>query len=207
VSPKFRLSRALRESSANHHDQHAINAFADKIDLRKLSVEQFIQLLETLHMLGSVGAGVELSSLSTEVLVDIVQRASKEQVKAIADHPELRSVFLDEIFRRMSDHFLEDKARHVNFVVSWRFSDGDGDDGFDRFQTVIEDGVCVSSTDLGRSPDTTITLSVDDFIRMATGNAAVATMFVTGKVKVKGEYAPAVRFSSYFDIPKASANS
>jgi hypothetical protein len=48
----------------------------------------------------------------------------------------------------------------------------------------------VSSTDLGRSPDTTITLSVDDFIRMATGNAAVAAMFVTGKVKVKGEYAP-----------------
>ena len=201
---RFRFSRTLRESSASRGDHHAINAFADKIDLRKLSVDQFIQLLETLHMLGSVGAGVELSSLSTEVLVDIVQRASKEQVKAIADHPELRSVFLDEIFRRMTDHFLEDKARHVNFVVSWRFSEGDGDDGFDRFQTVIEDGICISSADLGRSPDTTITLSVDDFIRMATGNAAVAAMFVTGKVKVKGEYAPALRFSSYFDIPKAS---
>ena len=67
---------------------------------------------------------------------------------------------------------------------------------------MIEDGLCVSSTDLSRTPDTTITLSVDDFIRMATGNAAVAAMFVTGRVKVKGEYAPAVRFSSYFDIPK-----
>ncbi|MDT7726975.1 MAG: hypothetical protein QOI21_3551 [Actinomycetota bacterium] len=203
-SRRFRFSSAPKESSENHGDHHAINAFADKIDLRKLNADQFIQLLETLHMLGTVGAGVELSSLSTEVLVDIVQRASKEQVKAIADHPELRAVFLDEIFRRMSEHFLKDKARHVNFVVAWRFSEGTGDDGFDRFQTVIEDGVCVSSTDLGRAPDTTITLSVDDFIRMATGNAAVAAMFVTGKVKVKGEYAPAVRFSSYFDIPKAS---
>jgi putative sterol carrier protein len=205
-SRRFRFYRALRESPGNRGDHHAINAFADKIDLRKLSADQFIQLLETLHMLGTVGAGVELSSLSTEVLVDIVQRASKEQVKAIADHPELRSVFLDEIFRRMSEHFLEDKARHINFVVSWRFSEGDGDDGFDRFQTVIEDGVCVSSTDLGRSPDTTITLSVDDFIRMATGNAAMAAMFVTGKVRVKGEYAPAVRFSSYFDIPKGNTS-
>jgi putative sterol carrier protein len=102
----------------------------------------------------------------------------------------------------MSEHFLEEKARHINFVVSWRFLDGDGEDGFDRFQTVIEDGACVSSPDLGRTPDTTITLSVDDFIRLATGNAAVAAMFVTGKVKVKGEYAPAVRFNSYFDIPK-----
>jgi hypothetical protein len=33
----------------------------------------------------------------------------------------------------------------------------------------------------------------------------VATMFVTGRVRVKGEYAPAVRFSSYFDIPGTAA--
>jgi putative sterol carrier protein len=48
------------------------------------------------------------------------------------------------------------------------------EDGFDRFQTVIEDGAGVSSSDLRRTPDTTITLSVDDFVRMATGNAAAA---------------------------------
>ncbi|MEC3982711.1 SCP2 sterol-binding domain-containing protein [Amycolatopsis sp. H20-H5] len=181
-----------------------MNGFAEKIDLTRLNREQFVQVLETLHMLGDTGAGIELSSLSTQVLVDIVRRASKEQLKSIADHPELRAVFLDEIFARMSHHFLPERAKHVDFVVSWRFSDGDGEDGFDRFQTVIEDGVCVSSADLARTPDTTITVSVDDFIRMATGNAAVAAMFVTGKVKVKGEYAPAVRFSSYFDIPKPS---
>jgi putative sterol carrier protein len=185
---------------------HAINGFAEKLVIGNLTAEQFIQVLETLHMLGNAGAGIELSSLSTDVLVDVVRRASRDQLKAIADHPELRSVFLDEIFRRMSEHFLPSRARHVDFVVSWRFSEGAGEDGYDRFQTVIEDGVCVSSTDLSRTPDTTITLSVDDFIRMATGNAAVAAMFVTGRVKVKGEYAPAVRFSSYFDIPKPTAD-
>ena len=185
---------------------HAVNGFAEKLVIGNLTPEQFIQVLETLHMLGNAGAGIELSSLSTDVLVDVVRRASRDQLKAIADHPELRSVFLDEIFRRMSEHFLPERARHVDFVVSWRFSEGIGEDGYDRFQTVIEDGVCVSSTDLSRTPDTTITLSVDDFIRMATGNAAVAAMFVTGRVKVKGEYAPAVRFSSYFDIPKPTVD-
>ncbi|MCU1684628.1 MAG: hypothetical protein JWQ81_5367 [Amycolatopsis sp.] len=199
---RFRFSRTLESRKNGSGSGHVINGFADKLDLTKLSVEQFVQVLETLHMLGTVGAGVELSSLSTEILVDLVQRASKDQIKAIADHAELRSVFLDEIFRRMSEHFLPEKAKYVDFVVSWRFLGGTGEDGFDRFQTVIEDGVCVSSIDLARSPDTTLTLSVDDFIRMATGNAAVAAMFVTGKVKVKGEYTPAVRFSSYFDIPK-----
>jgi len=183
-----------------------VNAFAEKLVIGRLTPAQFTQVLETLHMLGSAGAGIELSSLSTDVLVDVVRQASRDQLKAIADHPELRSVFLDEIFRRMSEHFSPTRARHVDFVVSWRFLDGSGEDGYDRFQTVIEDGVCVSSTDLSRTPDTTITLSVDDFIRMATGNAAVAAMFVTGRVKVKGEYAPAVRFSSYFDIPKPSGD-
>jgi putative sterol carrier protein len=196
--PWRRFSRPHASSAAGH----AVNGFARKLELAKLTPEQFVQVLETLHMLGNAGAGIELSSLSTQVLVDIVGRSSRDQLKAIADHPELRSVFLDEIFRRMSEHFLPDRARYVNVVVSWRFSGGETEDGYDRFQTVIEDGLCVSSTDLSRTPDTTITLSVDDFIRMATGNAAVATMFVTGRVKVKGEYAPAVRLSSYFDIPK-----
>jgi putative sterol carrier protein len=182
---------------------HPINAFAQRIELAKLDPEQFVRLLETLHMLGTTGAGVELPSLTTETLVGIVGRASKEQIKAIANHRELRSVFLDEIFRRMSEHFLPERAKNVNIVVGWRFSDGYGEDGFDRFQTVIEDGVCVSSADLGRSADTTVTLSADDFIRMATGTVAVATMFVTGRVRVRGEYAPVVRFSSYFEIPEA----
>ncbi|WP_072475440.1 SCP2 sterol-binding domain-containing protein [Amycolatopsis australiensis] len=183
-----------------------MNAFAEKLVIGNLTPEQFVQVLETLHMLGEAGAGIELSSLATDVLVNVVNRCSRDHLKAIADHPELRAVFLDEIFRRMSEHFLSERARHVSFVVSWRFSEGSGEDGYDRFQTVIEDGVCVSSPELTRTPDTTITLSVDDFIRIATGNAAVAAMFVTGRVKVKGEYAPAVRFSSYFDIPKPTVD-
>ncbi|GAB3480609.1 SCP2 sterol-binding domain-containing protein [Amycolatopsis cihanbeyliensis] len=181
--------------------EHAINAFARGVDVGALSADQFVQLIETLHMLGRMGAGVELSSLSTEVLADIVRSASKEQLKAITEHDELRSVFLDEIFRRMSEHFVPERARNVSFVVGWRFTWGDGSAGFDRFQTLIEDGVCVSSADLGHEPDTTITVSAEDFIRMATGGVAMATMFVTGRVRVKGEYAPAMRLSSYFDLP------
>ncbi|WP_326567263.1 SCP2 sterol-binding domain-containing protein [Amycolatopsis rhabdoformis] len=198
------MSRFSRPRSAAT-EGHAVNGFARQLEVAKLTPAQFVQVLETLHMLGTAGAGIELSSLTTQSLVDVVNRASRDQLKALADHPDLRAVFLDEIFRRMSEHFRPDRARHVDFVVSWRFSGATTEDGYDRFQTVIESGACVSSTDLSRTPDTTLTLSVDDFIRMATGTAAPAAMFVTGRVKVKGEYAPAVRFSSYFDIPKASS--
>ncbi|QRP46170.1 SCP2 sterol-binding domain-containing protein [Amycolatopsis sp. FDAARGOS 1241] len=183
-------------------DGHVVNGFARELRVGKLSPAQFVQVLETLHMLGTAGAGIDLTSLTTQALVDVVHRASRDQLKALADHPDLRAVFLDEIFRRMSEHFRPDRARHLDFVVAWRFPGGSGHDGYDRFQTVIEDGVCVSSTTLSRTPDTTLTLSVDDFIRLATGASAPAALFVTGRVKVKGEYAPVVRFSSYFDIPK-----
>ncbi|OZM72859.1 sterol-binding protein [Amycolatopsis antarctica] len=171
------------------------------LEIGKLSPGQFVTVLETLHMLGTAGAGVELSSLSTPRLVDIVHKASREQVAALAEHEELRAVFLHEIFRRMGEQLVPERARNVSFVVSWRFPRPGAAEEYDRYQLLIEDGECTSGPDLGLTPDTTITLGVDDFIRMATGVAAVAPMFVTGKVKVKGEYAPAVRLSSYFDMP------
>lgn len=183
-------------------DGNALDTFARSIDVTTLDEQQFVRLLETLHMLGTTGSGLHLRDLSTDVLADIVRTASKEQLRAVVLHGELRSLFLDEIFHRMSERFLPAKAHGADLVVSWRFTEGAGDGGYDRFQTVIEQGSCVSGVDLGREPDTTVTLCASDFIRMATGNANVASMFVTGKVRVKGEYAPAVRFSSYFDIPK-----
>lgn len=179
-----------------------IDVLARRVDFRKLSAPQFIRLLETLHMLELAEAGVRLRGLSTETFVDVVGRASKEQLRAVAEHPALRPLFLEETFRRMSERFLAEKARSLSFVVTWRFSGGQGAGGFDRFQTVIEDGCCVSGTELAREPQTTVTIAAEDFFRVATGNAAVAALFVTGKVKVKGEYAPVVRLTGYFDIPE-----
>ncbi|MDV6011053.1 alkyl sulfatase C-terminal domain-containing protein [Haloechinothrix sp. LS1_15] len=183
----------------------ALDALASGIDLGRLSPEQFEQLIKALHMLGESGSGVELSSLSTESFVNLVARASKDQLKRITEDTELRTFFLEEIFRRMSDHLIESKSRGVSLTLSWRFTDGDdADEGgeYQRYQTVIEDGVCVSGEDLGRVPDTTLTMSALDFMRVATGNAAVAPMFITGRVRVKGDYSLAAMLSSYFDIPK-----
>lgn len=115
-------------------------------------------------------------------------------------------MFLEEIFARMSGLFLAERARSLSFVLTWRFHVGRGEDGFDRFQTVIEDGCCVSGTEIGRAPQTTVTIAADDFFRVATGKAGVAALSMTGKVKVKGEYAPLVRLTTCFDIPKPAQN-
>lgn len=178
------------------------DTFARNIDVAALDAQQFMQLLETLHTLDRTGAGYELRGLATGTLAEIVRNASKEQLRALEQHGELRWVFVNEIFRRMTQHFRPDRAAEVDLVLSWRFTDGTGPGGYDRYQTVIENGRCVSGADLGREQDTTLTMCVADFVRLATGNANVATMFMTGRVRVKGEYTPAVRFSGYFDMPK-----
>lgn len=198
-----RRARRHRHSGNDARPPHdLLDTFARNIDFTALDEQQFVHLLETLRILDTTGAGYELRGLSTDGIAEIVHCASKEKLRAIEEHGQLRAVFLDEIFRRMSERFRPDKAGNTDLVVSWRFTDGSGTDGYDRFQTVLKDGRCVSGADLRREPDTTLTLAVSDFVRIATGNANVASMFVTGKVRVKGEYAPAVRFSSYFDIPK-----
>lgn len=182
-----------------------LDVLASALDPSRLTAEQFVQLLRTLHMLGDAGAGVHLSTLSTDSLVRLVSRASKEQLKALARDEILRPFFLDEIFRRMSEQLFSEKVRDISVVVSWRFTNDDVEDGFDRYQMVIEDGEFAAAKDLDRIPDTTVTLSVYDFILMATGNTAFASMFVTGKVKVKGDYSIAALLTTYFDIPKPVA--
>lgn len=177
-----------------------LDEFAEGLDVSALTPEQFVRLLDTLHMLEDSGAGASLSALSTDVLARVVGRTSKQQLRAIAEHPKLRPVLLREVFRRMAEQLVPERVKYVSLAVAWRFPDGAGD--YERFYTVIEDGVCTWSTRACEHVDTTITVATDDFLRMATGNAAVPAMFVTGKVKIRGDYTPALRFSGYFDLPK-----
>lgn len=182
-----------------------LDALSAALDLRKLSDEQFVQLLVTVHMLGHVGAGVSIHEMSTQSLVDLMAKASKKQLKLLSEHEDLRTFLLEELFRRMSDHLIPEKTRNLSMVVTWNFTNGAVDEPPFVYQTLVEDGMCTSAPDLGMAPDTTVTVSVYDFIRMATGGNAIAvSMFVSGKIKVRGDYSVAMRFIGFFDIPKAS---
>jgi hypothetical protein len=196
--------RRARAAGAPAASGTELDALAAALDLRKLSDEQFVQLLVTVHMLGHIGAGVSLQEMSTQSLVNLLAQASKKQLKLLAEHPELRAFLLEELFRRMADHLIAEKTRDLSVVVSWNFTNGAEEPPF-VYQTLVEDGLCTSAPDLGLEPDTTVTVSIYDFIRMATGgNALAMSMFVSGKIKVRGDYAVAARFIGLFEIPKPS---
>lgn len=182
-----------------------LDALAEALDLTRLAPEQFLQLLIAIHAVGEAGAGVHLSSMSTQSLVNLFAKTTKDQVRAISEDQVLRTFVLEEIFRRMAEHLIVEKVLDLSVAVTWQFTRPEDSAGYDVFQTVIEDGVCSTTQELVRDADTTVTLSVFDFIRMATGgNAAAAAMFVRGRLKIKGDYALAATITGYFNIPKPS---
>jgi putative sterol carrier protein len=175
-----------------------IDAFARAVDPRLLDEKQFVQLIDTLDMLGKAGTGVDLAAMRTDTFVWFVSRASPAQLNDLMAHPHLRHVVFDEVFRRMSEHLDTAKAATLRAVVHWRFT---GADDYDRFETVIENGVCTSGREPTADPRVTITLAPADFLRVVTGGVHVAMLFMRGKVKVRGDIAFAANLIGYFDLP------
>jgi putative sterol carrier protein len=172
------------------------------LDPRKVSRDRFVALLAELDRLAADGASVDLSDLDSATFARLITRASADQLKGVLVRPELRVRVLDEIFRRMGEHLRADRAAHTGAVVHWRLTGGTGDGGYDRYETVIEHGTCVSHRERTREPRVTITAHPADFLRLITGNASGPVLFMTGKLKVNGDLGFAAGLTSLFDLPR-----
>lgn len=186
-----------------------INTLGLVIDPKRLKRNEFVQLLTLITDLAESGARLNLAAMRPETFAAIMTRASAEQIDAVMAVPALRASILDEVFRRMAEHFRADRAPQGTAVVHWRIMGGHGDGGFDRYETVLADGICTVNP--GRSADyddqlasrATITIGPAEFLKLATGNGSAAVMFMTGKLRVKGDLGFAAGLSGLFHIPKA----
>lgn len=179
-----------------------INTIGQVIDPRALGREQFVRLLASLDRLAGLGANVDLSRMDARTFARIISRASTDQVQGALGRPELRTRILNEIFRRMGDHLRTDRAARTRAVVHWRLAGGTGDGGYDRYETVIEDGACTVHDRSTRDARVTITLHPVDFLRLITNNASGPVLFMTGKLKVNGDLGFAAGLTSLFDLPR-----
>lgn len=204
---RFRRKRAVSALSGHMvesaiHSTVDIDAFARAVDPARLDEKQFVQLIDVLDMLGRVGTGIELAAMRTDTFVWFVSRASTTQLEHLMSHPHLRLVVFEEIFRRMGEHLDPVKAATLQAVVHWRLSGGAGPGGYDRYETVIDNGTCESGQSPTADARVTLTLSPTDFLRAVTGSVNVALLFMRGKVKVKGDIAFAAGLINYFDLPR-----
>ena len=147
-------------------------------------------------------AEIDPSKVDAAELAGNMSQATDEQLAELMSGP-MRGEILDEIFRRMSEHFRADAAGDTEAVIHWHIG-GREDGGADSYETVIADRRCTVSPELGSDPPrVAFRIGGADFLRLVTGNAAGPMLFMSGKLKIEGDMMFAAGAASLFTIPKA----
>jgi putative sterol carrier protein len=180
-----------------------VDAIGRVIDPKKFGRTGLSTVLRALARLSAAGADFALSGLPAPAFAKIIANASKDQVQSVMVDPELRAMLLDEVHRRITAHLHQDRVRDLSAVVHWRLTGGSGEGGYDRYETVIENGKGSVNRTMEGQPKSTITLSPVDFLKLVTNGASAPVMFMTGKLKVRGDLAFAAGVGSLFDLPRA----
>lgn len=142
----------------------------------------------------------DFDSVDPKRFAQLVKTASNDQLAASISG-EKREAVLGEVFNRMPGLFRADRAGATNTVVHWNI--GDGPDGrVDTYELVIADGKCTLSPEPVNEPKLALTLGAVDFLKVVSGNANPVMMFMTGKLKAKGDLGLAAKIGDLFDIPK-----
>ncbi len=144
---------------------------------------------------------LDVGALTPQEFAQLVAQTPKREMAELMAGEHRRKV-LDEVFRRMTHHFRPDKAGSTSAVIHWRIG-GRPDGGHDEYEMVIADGACALSPRLEREPRLTVTADAVDFLRLASGNASGATLFLTRKLKLDGDLGLGANLTNLFDIPKA----
>jgi putative sterol carrier protein len=131
----------------------------------------------------------------------MVKSASKDDLEGLmsGDH---RSKILDQVFNRFPAQFRADRAGSTNAVIHWNIT-GRADGGADAYELVIADGKCTLSPTAEADPKLTVTIGGVDFLQLISGSANPMMMFMTGKLKAKGDLGLAANLANLFDLPKA----
>ncbi|SRR5260221_166903 len=141
----------------------------------------------------------ELAGADPNELAGMVGQLSDAELKEVMAS-EMRGQVLDEIFRRMGDHFRADRAKGqtvaVHFVIT-----GGPDGSSDSYQASIKDGVCTTSKELTEHPRATITADGVHFLRLVTGGSGGVELFLKGKLKISGDMMFAASVAGWFAIP------
>lgn len=114
---------------------------------------------------------------------------------------ERRQEILAEIFRRVPSMFRADRAGSTSAVIHWVIG-GRADGGSDTYQVVIEDGTCTTSATADREPRLTLSMGAVEFLKVISGAGNPMMMFMSGKVKAKGDLGLAANITNLFRVPK-----
>jgi putative sterol carrier protein len=101
---------------------------------------------------------------------------------------------IDEIMQRLPAAFDPARAQGLTANVQFDFTS----DGGKKYVVRIADGACTVEEGEVASPDAALISSQATYVAVAEGRLNVATAFMTGKLKVKGNMQLLMRFQQIF---------
>src|ERR1700681_996023 len=96
---------------------------------------------------------------------------------------------IEETFEALKGRFIADKAAGTDAVIQWEISG----DGGGTWHAVIKDSTCSINQGPASNPDLTLQLALQDWFDMNEGKKTRQMLFMTGKLKLKGELALALK--------------
>lgn len=142
----------------------------------------------------------DFTSVDPQQFAELVRSAPKSQLTEIMEGPD-RARVLEEIFRRFPSQFRADRAGDTDTVIHWTIG-GAPEGGSDTYEVLIANGACTVSPTPAHEPKLAITVGGADFLHLLAGAANPMVMFMTGKLKAKGDLTLAAKLGNLFDLPK-----
>jgi putative sterol carrier protein len=143
----------------------------------------------------------DFNNVDPKQFAQLVKNAPDSQLADMMNSPQ-RKTILDTIFSRFPELFRADRAGSTNAIIHWNIT-GAPDGGTDSYELVIANGVCTLSPSPEQEPKLSITVGPVDFLKVVSGVGNPMMMFMTGKLKAKGDLGLAANIANLFDIPKA----
>ncbi|HEY6594390.1 MAG TPA: SCP2 sterol-binding domain-containing protein [Asanoa sp.] len=141
------------------------------------------------------------SSVDPQQFSRLVKSTPDAQIAQVMQS-DMREKIIDEVFDRMPKLFRADRAGATNAVIHWNITDRP-DGGVDTREVVIENGTCFTSEKAERDPKLSLTMGPVEFLKIVGGAGNPVMMFMTGKLKAKGDLGLAANIANLFDMPKA----
>jgi putative sterol carrier protein len=94
----------------------------------------------------------------------------------------------------MSGRFRPDKAAGTNATIQYDVSG----EGGGTWHAVIKDGACTVSPGPAANPNLTLQIAGQDWLDMLSGKQSGQMLFMSGKLKVKGDMGLAMKLGSMF---------
>jgi len=103
---------------------------------------------------------------------------------------------VQETFQAMPGRFRADKATGTNATIQYDISG----DGGGTWNAVIKDGACAVNDGAATSPNLTLQIAANDWLDMLSGKQSGQMLFMSGKLKVKGDMGLAMKLGSMFQM-------